>query len=325
MVRLTFRVVLVVFPSVSILIGYMGYLLWDGYHSKGPLQVTVTVVIPEGISVRKIAKKLKQKGVISDEFFFLVGSKYYKLARRMRAGEFEFQPYISMKDTAQKLAVGNTVKRRLVIPEGLLSKEIGALVSSTPGLVGKTPKNLREGNFLPDTYFFSLGDTRESILLRMKMAMKKAVSEAWASRSSNIAIGTPRDALILASIIEKETGLAGERARVSAVFHNRIRLKMRLQSDPTVVYAVTSGKRILRRKLKRSDLQTPSLYNTYRRKGLPPAPISNPGRASIFAAVTPSFSKDLYFVADGEGGHVFSKTLREHNLNVLKWRRKIRQ
>jgi UPF0755 protein len=194
-------------------------------------------------------------------------------------------------------------------------------VVSTEGLQGTVPTNLDEGIYLPETYFFSYGDTRLSVLKRMEKAMREALSVAWSTKSKKINIKTVRDALILASIIEKETGDPGERYLVSSVFHNRLRLGLRLQSDPSVYYALTGGKGRLKRPLTRNDLLVKSKYNTYRIKGLPLGPISNPGKAALHAAVNPVKSDYLYFVANGRGGHFFSKSLKQHNRNVAKFRR----
>lgn len=294
---------------------------WNGYHAAGPLKSSTSLIVPKGAGVQEIANLLRDKGVIDNPHLFVLGARYTEMARRMRAGEFAFAPNISMKATAEHLVSGELVKRRLTIPEGLLTREIVSIVQDADGLAGYVEAPGIDGIFLPETYFFSYGDSRESVLTRMKSAMDEALAKAWAARNSRIAIKSARQALILASIIEKETGVAAERARVSSVFHNRLRRGMRLQSDPTVAYAVTGGGVSLGRPLTRADLEADSPFNTYRSKGLPPGPIANPGRAALMAAVTPLDTKEYYFVADGKGGHVFAKTLREHNRNVARWRR----
>ena len=298
---------------------------WDGYRAAGPLNQPVAIVVPKGASVQDIASQLFGIGAIDNQHLFVLGSQYTETARRMRAGEFALKPGMSMREIADHLVNGETVKRRLTVPEGLLTEEVISLVAAADGLVGDVPVLQPDGIYLPETYFFSYGDTRQSVLRRMERAMTEAVNAAWVARGKKIAISSPREVVILASIIERETGVDAERARVSSVFHNRLRRRMRLQSDPTVAYAVTGGGRPLGRPLTRADLYIDSDFNTYRRVGLPPGPIANPGRAALMAAVQPIDTKYLYFVADGTGGHAFARTLREHNRNVAKWRRIQRQ
>ena len=323
--RFAVRLLAVGMPTVLVAIAVGIFWAWDAYRADGPLRSEIAIVIPKGAGVQEIAKRLAAAGAIENPDLFVLGARYSESARRMRAGEFALQASMSMRAIAQHLVSGNTIKRRLTVPEGLLTEEILSLVLATDGLVGEVPALRTEGIFLPETYFFKLGDTRSSVLSRMQGAMEVAIQEAWNARSTNIAISSPREALILAAIIERETGVAAERARVSSVFHNRLRRRMRLQSDPTVAYAVTGGRRPLGRPLTRADLQIDSHYNTYRRVGLPPGPITNPGRAAVLAAVRPEDTKFLYFVADGSGGHAFSRTLRGHNRNVAEWRRVKRQ
>ena len=325
MQRLAVRVLTATVLSVA-LIAVGGVLwAWNGYHAAGPLKQPVTVVVPKGTGVQEIAELLRENGVLDNPHLFVLGARYTEMARRMRAGEFTFTAAISMKDAVEHLVSGDLVKRRLTIPEGLLTREVIALVRDTDGLTGSVESPGVDGIYLPETYFFIFGDSRESVLARMKSGMDAVLAKAWASRNAKIPLKSARHALILASIIEKETGVAAERARVSAVFHNRMRRGMRLQSDPTVAYAVTGGGVSLGRPLTRADLAADSPFNTYRRVGLPPGPIANPGRASLMAAVRPLETKELYFVADGKGGHAFARTLREHNRNVAKWRRHQRE
>ncbi|MEC7489047.1 MAG: endolytic transglycosylase MltG [Pseudomonadota bacterium] len=295
--------------------------VWRSYNSAGPLQTTARLVVQKGAALQEIASSLANKGIINSVQIFVLGAHFTGLARSMQAGEFALAPKMSMRGVTEHLARGQPVIRRFTVPEGLLTQEILGLLRNTEGLVGKVPAGLPEGEFLPETYFFTLGDTRSSLLRRMRSAMDSAIMEIWARRAAEIHVKTPKEAVILASLIEKETGQASERYRVSGVFHNRLRKGMRLQSDPTVAYALTGGVTPLRRFLTRKDLQINSLYNTYRVSGLPPGAITNPGRAALEAAVKPQQSKELFFVSDGKGGHIFAETLHQHNRNVADWRR----
>ncbi|MEE2997890.1 MAG: endolytic transglycosylase MltG [Pseudomonadota bacterium] len=319
--RSAVRFLAILISVASVAIGSGIFWAWAAYRADGPLTQPITIIIAKGVGVKQIAAQLVSSGAIENEHLFVLGARYNETARRMRAGEFILQPGMSIRAISDHLVNGEFVKRRLTIPEGFLTEEVVSLVAATDGLVGDVPLDRPEGIYLPDTYFFIYGDTRLSILSRMKKAMDSALVEVWNARDVNIAISSPREALILASIIECETGVEAERARVSSVFHNRIRLRMRLQSDPTVAYAVTGGRRPLGRPLSRADMKIDSHYNTYLRFGMPPGPIANPGRAALMAAVQPADTKDLYFVADGTGGHAFARTLAEHNRNVTKWRR----
>jgi UPF0755 protein len=295
--------------------------VWRDFTAPGPAAETRTLVIPKGTGLRALARLLATEGVVRRPLVFVAGVRAMDLARRMRAGEFAFAPGMSMQAVATHIATGETVRRRLTVPEGLTVREIVGLVAAADGLDGETGAAPAEGSLLPETYFFSYGDSRTAMLARMREAMAEVVAASWARRDADaIAISTPAQAQVLASIIEKETGIAAERPRISAVFHNRLRLGMRLQSDPTVAYALTRGEAPLGRALSRADLSVGSPYNTYQSAGLPPGPIAAPGRAALDAAVRPMSTDELYFVADGSGGHVFARTLAEHNRNVAKWR-----
>ncbi|MGE0746154.1 MAG: endolytic transglycosylase MltG [Rhodospirillales bacterium] len=294
--------------------------LYHLYVRPGPLVAAATVVIPKGTSVGGVADRLAAAGIVADRWLFEAGVRATGAARRLQAGEYAFAPAMSMRDVAALLESGRTVKRRLTIAEGLASAQVLALVAEADGLAGDAPPDAAEGWLLPETYFYSYGDSRRDLVERMQRAAREALDALWAARAQDLAVGDKDEALVLASLIEKEAAEPAERRRVSAVFHNRLRAGMKLQSDPTVVYAITGGAKALDRDLTRDDLAVDSPYNTYRLAGLPPKPIANPGRDSIAAAVNPLKTDELYFVADGNGGHWFAKSLDEHNRNVARYR-----
>ncbi len=300
-----------------------GVLAW-GYAQfvrPGPLVAPATLVIPKGAGLGGIAAQLAGAGVIRHAAVFEAGAKITGADGRLKAGEYAFPAAISVRDAIALLESGRTVVRRLTLVEGATVAQVTAQLAGVDGLQGDLGGMPEEGSLLPETYHFSYGDRRQEMVGRMAKAMDEVLTRAWAGRKDGLPIVSPREALILASIVEKETGVAEERPRVAAVFVNRLKKGMRLQSDPTVVYGLTGGKEPLARALTRQDLRTPSPFNTYLESGLPPAPICNPGRASVEAALNPADTEDLYFVADGNGGHAFAKTLDEHNRNVARWRK----
>jgi len=286
----------------------------------GPLGEDRAVVIPRGASVVTIADLLADEGVIADPLLFRLGGRLLARERPLRAGEFAFAASISTLDAIRHLQDGATVVRRLTVPEGLTTPEVLALVAAAPGLDGEVPTVPGEGLLLPETYHYAWGDDRAEIVTRMRDAMVAALAELWPGRAPDLPFATPDAALTLASIVERETAVAAERPRIAAVFVNRLERGMRLQSDPTVAFALSDGAP-LDRPLTRADLKVEHPYNTYVVKGLPPGPIANPGRASLAAVLNPADSDELYFVADGSGGHAFARTLEEHNRNVAKWRK----
>jgi UPF0755 protein len=246
-------------------------------------------------------------------------------AHDLKAGEFAFPAAVSMRGALEILDRGETVARWLTVAEGLTSSEVVALVAAAEGLSGEPGPVPLEGSLLPETYHYSRDDDRAALIGRMQSDMQAVLAELWPKRAEGLPIKTPEEAVILASIVEKETGVAEERPLVASVFVNRLKRGMRLQSDPTVVYGITLGKAPLGRQLIFRDLDTPTPYNTYTNGGLPPGPIANPGRAALEAVLNPAETRYLYFVADGTGGHAFAKTLQEHNNNVAKWRKIQRQ
>ena len=301
--------------------GLLAFYAIDRFERPGPLAADTVIFIPQGSGVEAIARQLHQAGAIEEPLVFRLGVRLLGVGRELRAGEYLFAVALSTRDVIDLLRSGQTVVRRLTLAEGLTSYEIVALVEQAAALEGTVGTVPPEGSLLPETYHYARGDRRDELVARMGRARDKLLSELWAARAPNLPVATPREAVVLASIVEKETGVAGERPRVASVFVNRLRKGMRLQSDPTVVYGLTGGTGALGRALTRTDLQAPSPYNTYLNPGLPPGPIANPGRASLEAVLNPAQTAFLYFVADGSGGHAFAKTLAEHNRNVAKWRR----
>ncbi len=299
-----------------------GMLVWgaSAYDEPGPLAEDATVVLPRGSSVGRISRILEDNGVLANPNLFRIVVRASGQSKSLQAGEYLFPAHTSMRAVIEQLIQGDTVARRLTLAEGLTNHEILRVVSEAEALVGPVPKIGREGTLLPETYHYAYGDTREAVIGRMQQAMRELVDDLWPHRAPDLPFDTAEQAVVLASIVEKETAIAEERARVAGVFVNRLRRGMRLQSDPTVVFAVTNGAGPLGRRLTREDLSTDSPFNTYRIKGLPPAPIANPGRASLEAVLRPAATDDLYFVADGNGGHAFAKTLKEHQENVRRWR-----
>ena len=316
-----FRISFAFFFACAVLGLGLLILLRAEFDRLGPSAVAVTVVLPRGGGLQAIADRLTRAGVLRHRVVFVLGVRLDGQARRLQAGEYRVPAGATPRRIMDILVSGATVARRLTVAEGLTVAQVVALIKRADGLKGDIKDAPPEGSLLPETYHFSHGDGRAELLGRMRRNMQEALVELWDKRQPGLPFKSPSEALILASIVEKETSVAAERPRIAAVFINRLRRGMRLQSDPTVVFAITGGAGPLARRLTRQDLAKPSPYNTYRIDGLPPAPIANPGRAAIAAVLDPAATKDLYFVADGSGGHAFAKTLAEHNRNVARWRR----
>ena len=290
-------------------------------EAPGPLQEDKVVNIPARSGMGDIADILLREGVIDNNRWAFFGAVIAMKARAdLKSGEYAFQKNASMRDVISTIVDGKVVQHAFTIPEGLTSEQIVARLLENDILTGQIKELPREGTLLPETYKFPRGTTRDQVIQRMQQAQRRVLAEVWERRNPDIPLKTPEQLVTLASIVEKETGRADERSRVAAVFTNRLRQKIKLQSDPTIIYGLVGGKGTLGRPIKRSEIQQPSPYNTYVIDGLPPGPIANPGRASLEATANPARTRDLFFVADGTGGHAFSETYDQHQKNVVKLR-----
>lgn len=279
------------------------------------------IMVPKGAGLNKTAQILLEDKVIDSAVWFVVFARVLQLENQLKAGEYAFEGKISYADVLNKLVKGDVIVRSLTIPEGKALAEIKKIVMDNPYLVGEITLALKEGEILPETYHFVRGEKRDAILEKARSAMKKTLAEAYGNKDEKLPLKSAQELLTLASIVEKETGISSERAKVASVFVNRLNLGMKLQTDPTVIYAVTNGTMDLGRSIYKRDLAYDSPYNTYVYEGLPPGPICSPGKAAILAAAHPEKTPYLYFVADGvSGGHRFAKTLAEHNANVAHYR-----
>lgn len=297
------------------------------FEEAGPLKQETTVLVSSGAGLTGIIDRLQAQHVIEDniidEILFNVGVRFYKNAKKLKAGEYAFEPGVSMQGVMDALVSGKAVVHQITFPEGWTTAQILQRVRAQPVLVGEITELPGEGDLLPETYSFTRGTSRQEIINQMKAAHDKVLKAAWDRRDPDLPIETPQDMNILASIVEKETAKADERPRIAGVFVNRLRKGMRLQSDPTILYGLYGGEAWLkdRSAIKQSELKKENAYNTYQINGLPPGPIGNPGKASLEAVANPSHTKDLYFVADGTGGHFFSESYEQHQENVRKWRK----
>src|SRR4051794_18977501 len=290
-------------------------------ESPGPLVEDKTVNIPPRSKTREIAETLQREGVIDiNPWLFMGATLALKASSELKPGEYAFQKSASLRDVIGIIVEGKVVQHAVTIPEGLTSEQIVARLTDNDIFSGGLREMPREGTLLPETYKFPRGTTREQVIQRMQQTQKRVLAEIWERRNPDIPIKSPEQLVTLASIVEKETGKADERSRVAAVFTNRLRQRIKLQSDPTIIYGLVGGKGTLGRPIKRSEITQPSPYNTYVIEGLPPGPIANPGRASLEAAANPARTRDLFFVADGTGGHTFTETYDAHQKNVAKLR-----
>jgi UPF0755 protein len=290
-------------------------------EAPGPLQEDKVVNIPSRAGMTDIADTLQREGVIDNNRWAFIGAVFALKARsELKPGEYLFQKNASLRDVIGTMVEGKVVQHAVTIPEGLTSEQIVSRLSDNDIFSGTVREIPREGTLLPETYKFPRGTSREQVITRMQQAQKRVLAEIWERRTPDLPIKSPEQLVTLASIVEKETGKPDERSRVAAVFVNRLRQKIKLQSDPTIIYGLVGGKGTLGRPIRRSEIQQPSPYNTYVVEGLPPGPIANPGRASLEAAASPARTRDLFFVADGTGGHAFSDTYDQHQKNVAKLR-----
>lgn len=300
------------------------------FYEPGPLTAEKMVMIEKGSSSEEIVELLEREGVISRPGWLWgallirdVQSKFTSdpaASKRAKAGEYLFKPAVTMNDVIEIITSGRAVEHTITIPEGLTSEQIVERLKENELLAGDIAQIPVEGALLPDTYKITRGTSREALLARMQREQRRVLADVWAKRSKEIPLKSMRELVTLASIVEKETGKADERPRIASVFYNRLEKKMRLQSDPTIIYGIVGGKGILGRGLTRAEIDRPTPYNTYAINGLPPGPIANPGKAALEATANPSKVRDIFFVADGTGGHVFAETLEQHNRNVARWR-----
>jgi UPF0755 protein len=305
---------------VALVVGGALYVGRQRFEAPGPLTEDKVVNIPRGSGIRDIADLLQREGVIDQPWVFIGGVVVLKARGDLKSGEYQFSKGASLADVVTTIIENKVVQHTLTIPEGLTSEQIVAKLLETNSLSGQIKEIPREGTLLPETYKFTRGMTREQIIQRMQQAHRRLLEEVWNHRMPDLPLKTPEELVTLASIVEKETGKADERSRVAAVFINRLKSKMKLQSDPTIIYGLTGGKGSLGRPIMKSEIEQPTPYNTYVIEGLPPGPIANPGRASLEAVANPARTKDLYFVADGTGGHLFSETYEQHQKNVARLR-----
>lgn len=304
--------------------------LWglNEFRKPGPLAETRYVIVEKGTGMNGIAARLESEGAIASGMVFKIAARVKNQHTQLKAGEYEIAPQSSMAAILDKIVKGEVYDRKLTFREGLTSWQIVQMLNNATELSGEILTSIpEEGSLLPETYHYMKTDTRQNVIEQMQAAMKKAQDDLWPTRVPDLPVVNMSEVMVLASIVEKETGVPDERRKVAGVFINRLKRGMPLQSDPTAIYALTKGEikddgmGPLGRRLLRKDLEIDSPYNTYKYPGLPPGPICNPGRESIAAVLNPETHNYVYFVADGTGGHVFAETLAEHESNVAKWRK----
>lgn len=318
----------VAFLRFLIIAGFLGAAAVGGiwweldrrFAEEGPLREAQILWVERGNTVKAVGEKLEDMDAVDDSRVFRLAARLERLSADLKAGEYEIPAAASVDDIVSLLADGKPMLRFVTVPEGRTSRQVVAIVNEAAMLTGTIDTVPAEGALLPETYSYQRGDTRQSVIDRMAAAHDEVLTALWVERDADLPLETAEEAVILASIVEKETGLAEERPLVASVFVNRLRKGMRLQSDPTIIYGLTGGEP-LGRGIRRSELDRETPYNTYIIRGLPPTPIANPGQSALAAVLNPPQTDYLYFVADGTGGHVFASTLEEHNRNVAAWRR----
>ncbi len=306
-----------------ILVLAAGFALYVGkqrFEAPGPSSADHVVTIPRNAGIRDIADVLMRDGVIDQPWIFVAGVLVLKEREDLKAGEYQFKAHASLRDVVATIVDGRVVMHQFSIPEGLTSEQIVARLLSDDVLTGNIKEIPPEGSLLPETYNFSRGTSREQMIQRMTQSEQRLLKELWDRRNPDLPLRTPEQMVVLASLVEKETGKPEERTRIAAVFVNRLKQRMRLQSDPTIIYGLVGGKGTLGRPILKSEIDQPTPYNTYQIDGLPPGPIANPGRAALEAAANPARTRELYFVADGTGGHAFAESYEQHQRNVARLR-----
>jgi UPF0755 protein len=311
------RIGLILLALLLVAVAWTGWSFYSGWAGAGPLDREISFTVKEGATLTATARQLEAAGAISSATQFLGRAKLLGGTASIKAGEYALPKAASNRTIFGILTGGRTVNRMVTIPEGMPSILVHERLMAVDELTGDIPVPA-EGSVLPDSYAFEKGETRAAVLARMKKAMSDYLAQAWEKRSEGTVVKSPEEAIILAAIVEKETSIADERPTVAGVYSNRLRQGMMLQADPTIIYPITKGKPLGRR-IRKSEIAAVNDYNTYAMTGLPKGPIANPGRASIDAVLNPAETKALYFVADGQGGHIFADTLAEHNENVRKW------
>jgi len=309
--------------AVALLIAGVAEWCLAGFDAPGPAAghgSETVVLIKPGSGLHGVAEALGEAGVVSRPWLFQIGVRFSGKTSALRAGEYAIPSRASMRAIMELLVAGHSIQHKLTVAEGLTSAMVYELVKDAPALKGAAGTVPPEGVLLPETYLFTRGTTRAGIIAKMEQGQAALLDRLWAQRAPGLPFKTKQEALILASIVEKESGIPEERRHIASVFLNRLRIGMRLQSDPTIIYGITKGYPLGRR-IKQSEIDAATPYNTYVIAGLPPQPICNPGKDSIAAVLNPAESKDLYFVADGSGGHVFAASADEQAKNVAKWRR----